>query len=94
MQDIELVEDVNLKQIRKVTKIQMRQRGEYEMKVIIDRFEGAFAVVEMEDKTMVDIPKVLVPDAKEGDVIDISIDISGTDARKKRIDKLMGDLWE
>lgn len=72
----------------------MRQRGEYEMKVIIDRFEGAFAVVEMEDKTMVDIPKVLVPDAKEGDVIDISIDISGTDARKKRIDKLMGDLWE
>ena len=64
------------------------------MKVIIDRFEGAFAIVEMEDKTMVDIPKVLVPEAKEGDVIEISIDASGTDARKKRIDNLMDDLWD
>ena len=43
---------------------------------------------------MLDIPKVLVSDAKEGDVIDISIDTSGTDARKKRIDKLMDDLWD
>ena len=64
------------------------------MKVIIDRFEGEFAVVEMEDKTMVDMPRVLLPGAKEGDVIEISIDTSSTDARKKRIDNLMDDLWD
>ena len=44
------------------------------LKVIIDRFEGDYAVVETEDKIMVNLPKSLIPGAKEGDVISISID--------------------
>lgn len=41
--------------------------------LIIDRFEGDFAVIEMDDTTF-NFPKnLLPPDAKEGDVINIEV---------------------
>ena len=70
------------------------------MKVTIDRFEGDYAVCEKPDRTMLNIPKGKLPaGAKEGDilVVDgdvIKIDLGGTAARKKSIDKLMNDLWK
>jgi len=64
------------------------------LKVIIDRFEGEYAVVEMEDKIMVNIPKCLIPESQEGDIIRIEIDKNETELRKKDIKKLMNDLWE
>lgn len=42
------------------------------MKVIIDRIEGDFAVVESGDK-MYNIPCALLPDAKEGDTVEINV---------------------
>lgn len=66
------------------------------MQVIIDRFEGNFAVCEKENKTMVDIPKEILPDeAKEGDVLTISISINSkeTEKRKKIIEDLTKDIW-
>ena len=44
------------------------------MKVIVDRFEGDYAVVEIAIGKCVNIPRVLVPDAKEGDIIKIEIE--------------------
>jgi len=45
------------------------------MNVTIDRFEGNFALVELEDKTLANMPKTRLPqDAKEGDIISINID--------------------
>mgnify|MGYP001063035623 FL=1 len=65
------------------------------MKVIIDRFEGDYAIVELADGTMVDMPISLVPKgAREGDVLVIGIDADETAKRKERIKKLMDDLWE
>lgn len=65
------------------------------MKVIIDRFEGDFAVVELPDKTMVNMLKILLPsEAKEGDVISITVDKEETKNRKAHIEKLMNDVWE
>jgi hypothetical protein len=64
------------------------------MKVVIDRFEGKYAVVELPDRTMVNMPKVLVPDAREGDIILISIDASETSKRKENIKKLVDEVWE
>ena len=64
------------------------------MKVILDRFEGNYGIVEMEDKTFVEIPKVLISDAKEGDVISIEIDIDETERQKKEIESLMNDLFQ
>jgi len=69
------------------------------MKVIIDRFEGGFAVCEKEDRKMLDIQREKVPNtAKEGDVLNITddkitIDIEETKKRKKEIEELTKDLW-
>ena len=63
------------------------------MKVIIDRFEGEYAIVELPDSTFVDVPRILFPEAKENDVIIISIDNNETEKRKEKISKLMGNLF-
>ena len=71
------------------------RKGVRWMKVIIDRFEGDYALVELEDKTIVDMPKILVPNgAREGDVIEIRLDRQGTEERRKRIEQIMNDLWK
>ena len=70
------------------------------MRVIIDRFEGDFAVCEKEDRTMLNVKREkLPPDAKEGDalIIDgdiISIDIAETAKRKNIVRKLFADLFQ
>jgi Protein of unknown function (DUF3006) len=68
--------------------------------VIIDRFEGNYAVCEKEDRTMMDIKKNDLPsEAKEGDVLNIdnnmiTIDVEGTEKRRREIKKLTEDLWK
>ena len=65
------------------------------MKLTIDRFEGGYAVVEMCDKQMIDLPiKILPRGAQEGDIITINIDRRATNRRKRYIDELTKDLWE
>jgi pyruvate kinase len=69
------------------------------MKVIIDRFEGDYAVCEKENREMIDISKDSIPkEAKEGDVLNIddgkiTIDVLETEKRRKEINKLTKDLW-
>ena len=70
------------------------------MKVIIDRFEGLYAVCEKEDRTMMDIKRINLPSGvKEGDVLGIdygiiTIDKGETKKRRREIEKLTEDLWE
>lgn len=68
--------------------------------MIIDRFENGFAVCECDDGSFYDILIKNIPaDAKEGDVLikcgsdQYKIDKLSTDNRKKKIDKLMDDLF-
>ncbi|CDI48156.1 DUF3006 domain-containing protein [Clostridium tetani] len=66
---------------------------------VIDRFEEEYAVVELEDGSMLNLPKLEVPkEAKEGDVLliklDVSIDYNKTEKLKKEIEELTKDLWE
>jgi len=64
------------------------------MKFTIDRFEGDFAVVELDNQTMENVPKrTLPPHAKEGDIISVEIDKAGTEKRREHIKKLMNDVW-
>ena len=64
-------------------------------KLIIDRFEGDYAVCETENLEFVNIPKSALPcAAKEGDVISISIDQSETEERKEKIEGLMNSLFK
>lgn len=69
------------------------------MKLIIDRFEGGFAVCETETKEFINIPKEDIPsEAKEGDVVvqnehGYQIDTQETDDRKNRINKKLRNLF-
>ena len=70
------------------------------MKVVIDRFEGIYAVCEKEDRTMINIEIEKLPlKAKEGDVLSITndsinIDVEETYIRKKEMEELTKDLWK
>ena len=64
------------------------------MKVIIDRFEGDYAVVELDIGHFVNMPKELVLDAREGDVVEITVNHQETEKRKEHIQDLMNDLFE
>ena len=66
------------------------------MKVVIDRFEGDYAVVLVEDEEIkVDIPKQLLPKgAKEGSWLKLNfeLDLEGTEKQKEKISKLLDKL--
>ncbi len=64
------------------------------MRVIIDRFEGEYAVVLTEEKKSVAVPAVLFEDGKEGDVFDIFKNTGETEKRKNRIENLAEELWK
>ena len=70
------------------------------MRVIIDRFEGDFAVCEKADRTMLNVKRAQVPaDAKEGDALiiagdTITIDIETTQKRKNAVNKLFSGLFQ
>ena len=70
------------------------------MRMVIDRFEGDYAVCERDDRTMLNINKNKLPaEAKEGDVLTvdgdaISIDLRETSKRKERAEKLMEELFK
>jgi hypothetical protein len=63
------------------------------MKLVVDRFEGDFAVLEMPDKTFVNVPKGILEGAKESDVISITVDQDETALRKREVESLMDELF-
>lgn len=65
------------------------------MKFIIDRFEGEFAVVELENREMINLPICIIPQGtKEGDILKIIIDQEETSSRKRRIEEKLKRLFE
>lgn len=65
------------------------------MKFIIDRFEGEWVVVELENGEMIDLPVNIIPIyAKEGDILRIIVDREETSSRKKRIEEKFKSLFE
>lgn len=69
------------------------------MKIIIDRFEGNFAVCETEEKKFIDIPKADIPEgAKEGDILSktdkgYNIEKVETEAQREKIKTRMNNLF-
>lgn len=64
--------------------------------LIIDRFEGNWAVIEYGDVTF-NLPRVLLPNGtKEGDVLSITVvvDEKATEEQSDKVDKLIDDLFE
>lgn len=69
------------------------------MKGIVDRFEGEYAVIEVDGKTR-DIKRNLIADSvRVSDVVILKNgnwerDSDETDKRKKEVKKLMDSVWE
>lgn len=70
------------------------------LRMVIDRFEGNTAIVEIDGEIENYFRSELPPDAKEGDVIivtdegNVYIDIEETNALKSKARKIMNRLWE
>ena len=62
------------------------------MRLTVDRIEEDYIVAEMPDLTTVNIPRVLVPDAKEGDVIRLSLYKNSNAKLKAEIKELESKL--
>jgi len=63
------------------------------MMLIVDRFEGDLAVLEMPDKTLVTVPRVLLKGARECDVVLITVEHGQTLALKQKVQSLMDKLF-
>jgi len=63
------------------------------MEVIVDRIEGDYLVLELEDKKHVNVPKLLMPNAVEGDIIDININYAKRAKRESEINSLKIKLF-
>lgn len=64
------------------------------MKLTIDRIEGEWAVCEYEKGKTIDLPVALLPaDAREGDVLRLTVDRETTEARKARAEELRSQLF-
>lgn len=64
------------------------------MEVIVNRIEGNYLVLELENGNVVDVPKELIPEAKEGNIVNIIIDKEKTDTRRKKMQELVDSVFE
>ena len=63
------------------------------MEVIVDRIEGNSLVLELENHEIVNIPKKVIPNATEGDIIDININYEKRVKREKEVESLKNKLF-
>ena len=63
------------------------------MQVTVDRIEEDYIVLELEDGSIVDVPKELIPGAIEGDIVDIYINKDEREKKEEEVKKLMDDLF-
>lgn len=65
------------------------------MKVIIDRIEGEFAVAEFDDGRREVCPRAIFPEeAKEGDIIEITVCEEETESRRQEMKNKMNKLFK
>lgn len=65
--------------------------------LIIDRFEGDWAIIETENCLMFNLPRILLPPGiKEGDVISVQvgIDFEATKERAEKSKRRLDSLFE
>ena len=63
------------------------------MKITIDRIENDVVTIELPGGKALDIPRLLFPDAEEGDVYNIQKDSAQRDARRCRMEVKMRRLF-
>lgn len=63
------------------------------MKVVVDRIEGSYAICELENLKIVNIPLDILGEIKEGDILSIDINKENNMETKERIENLVNDLF-
>lgn len=64
------------------------------MKFVIDRFENGFAVIELQDGEIVNLPIQILPmNTKEGDVVILKVSQKETDKRNQEMYHKYKHLW-
>lgn len=63
------------------------------MRYIVDRIENDSLILEKEEGIFLTVPRELIPEAGEGDCIEININKGETKDRQKRVGQLMEDLF-
>lgn len=61
---------------------------------IVDRIEDNMMVLEAENGQMLSVPHALMPEAKEGDCICVTINKEETEKRRASVRALMDKLFE
>lgn len=65
------------------------------MKTIIDRFEGEFAVLELENGEFANVPKKVIPsNASEGSIINITCNENETEKRRTAMKEKMKSIFD
>lgn len=64
------------------------------MKWIVDRFENGYAIVELEDGKVVNIPREAMPqDVCEGDIVELETNKNETQEKREEIKKRLNKLF-
>ncbi len=63
------------------------------MTITIDRIEGNYLIVELENGKIINLPKELIPNAKENDIYSINLNKDEMKKRKNNINNLINDLF-
>lgn len=63
------------------------------MTITIDRIEGNYLIVELENGKIINLPKELISNAKENDIYTITLNKDEMKKRKNNINNLINDLF-
>ena len=63
------------------------------MTFTIDRIEGNYLIVELENGKIINLPKESIPNAKENDIYTITLNKDEMKKRKNNINNLINDLF-
>lgn len=64
------------------------------MLYVVDRIEKDVLILEGEEDVFYEVPKSLLPEAKEGDCVEIHINKEETEKRREKVRRLMEELFE
>lgn len=63
------------------------------MTFTIDRMEGNYLIIELENGKIINLPKELIPNAKENDIYTIILNKDEMKKRKNNINNLINNLF-
>lgn len=64
------------------------------MEAIVERIENEMLILELSDRSSIKFSRALLPEAKEGDVVKISVNDEKTSEKKDKIIERMNKIWK